>query len=410
MGKTLVLCILAGILSCSSGKAIRKTVVIPGAERTSEYIPLLSGKRVALVANQTSLIGHTHLADSLLALRLPLVRVFSPEHGFRGNSEAGQPIGSSIDSLTGLPVVSLYGDHNKPLATDLADIDIVLFDIQDVGVRFYTYISTLHYVMEACAENAIPLIVLDRPNPNGNFIDGPVLEKENASFVGMDPVPVVYGMTIGEYALMINGEGWLENGVKCSLKVIRCVNYDHLTTYEPPVPPSPNLPDFQSIRLYPSLAFFEGTRISVGRGTPFPFQIFGSPDLKEGNFNFTPRSIPGMSLHPKYEDKVCRGVDLRQYTPPTRQWNRLILTWLIEAYKNSGNKDGFFNAYFEKLSGTETLRQQIREGLSEEAIRQSWKPGLDRFKKIRAEIFPLSITIPFLPAALCNRLSLISPP
>ena len=383
MTKSIIVFMLAGMISCFAVKPTNEQRVIPAAERTETYLPLLSGKRVALVANQTSCIGETHLADSLLSLGVGLVRIFSPEHGFRGHAGAGEAVESGIDIKTGLPVVSLYGPHKKPTAEDLSGTDIVLFDIQDVGVRFYTYISTMHYVMEACAENNVEIIVLDRPDPNGNYIDGPVLEKEFASFVGMDPVPVVYGMTIGEYARMVNGEGWLKDGEKCNLRVVPCLHYDHSTPYVLPVAPSPNLPDQQAVRLYPSLAFFEGTVISAGRGTPFPFRVFGAPSLEAGDFTFTPHSTPGVALHPKFMDQTCRGKDLRQYEPEDGQWDRIELQWLIWAYRNYEEKGEFFNAYFEKLAGTASLRRQIEEGLPEDSIRLGWAPGLEKFRKIR---------------------------
>ena len=383
MTKTIIVFLLAGMISCFAGKPAKEPGVIPAAERTEAYLPLLSGKRVALVANQTSRIGKTHLADSLLSLGVGLVRIFSPEHGFRGHAGAGEAVESGIDTKTGLPVVSLYGQHKKPTAEDLSGIDIVLFDIQDVGVRFYTYISTMHYVMEACAENNVEMIVLDRPNPNGNYIDGPVLEPEFGSFVGMDPVPVVYGMTIGEYARMINGEGWLEDHEKCNLRVIPCLHYDHSVPYVLPVGPSPNLPDQQAVRLYPSLAFFEGTVVSAGRGTPFPFRVFGAPGLDAGDFSFTPRSIPGVAPHPKFMDQTCRGRDLRGFEPPGGRWDHIELQWLTWAYRNCEQKDEFFNAYFEKLAGTATLRRQIEENVPVDSIRLSWTPGLQKFSKIR---------------------------
>ncbi len=383
MTKTIIIFLLAGMISCFAGKPAKEPGVIPAAERTEAYLPLLIGKRVALVANQTSRIGKTHLADSLLSLGVGLVRIFSPEHGFRGHAGAGEAVESGIDTKTGLPVVSLYGQHKKPAAEDLTGIDIVLFDIQDVGVRFYTYISTMHYVMEACAENNLEMIVLDRPNPNGNYIDGPVLEPEFGSFVGMDPVPVVYGMTIGEYARMINGEGWLKDGEKCNLRVIPCLNYDHSTSWVLPVTPSPNLPDQQAVRLYPSLAFFEGTVVSAGRGTPFPFRVFGAPGLGGGDFFFTPRSIPGVAPHPKFMNQTCLGRDLRGYEPPGGRWDHIELQWLTWAYRNYAQKDEFFNAYFEKLAGTASLRRQIEENVPVDSIRLSWTPGLQKFSKIR---------------------------
>ena len=284
-----------------------------GAEQTQKYLPLLKNKRIALVANQSSLINSTHLVDSLLALNINLVKIFSPEHGFRGNADAGEVVSDNIDGKTGIPVISMYGKNKKPQSENLKDVDIMVFDLQDVGVRFYTYISSLHYVMEACAGNNIPLIVLDRPNPNGFYIDGPVLEKEFTSFIGMHPVPIVYGMTIGEYAKMINGEKWLKNEVKCDLTVIKCENYTHNSLYKLPVKPSPNLPDITSVYLYPSLCLFEGTIMSVGRGTKFPFHCYGHPDFKIASFKFKPVSIPGAAKHPKYEGKTCNGINVSDY-------------------------------------------------------------------------------------------------
>ncbi len=368
--------------SCIAGGG---TDVIPGAERTDEYLPLIAGKRIALVANQTSIIKNKHLADSLLSLDVDLVRIFSPEHGFRGKSDAGMAVENGIDLKTGLPVISLYGRHKKPIPADLEDVEVVLFDIQDVGVRFYTYLSTMHYVMEACAENGKTMIILDRPNPNGDYIDGPVLETKFSSFVGMHPVPVVYGMTIGEYGRMINGEGWLEGGRRCDLTVIPCLHYDHRTHYTLPVPPSPNLPNQQAVRLYPSLAFFEGTPVSVGRGTSFPFQVYGWPGSTAGDFCFTPQSTPGAALHPKHEGQKCCGKDLRRYQPPDGRWVRLSLNWLIGAYDQFGDKASFFNGYFSKLAGTDQLQKQIESHLSAGEIRRSWEPGLTVFRKIRSK-------------------------
>ena len=366
---------------CRGQKQVR-----PGAERTDMYLPLLEGKRVGIVANQTSVIGETHLVDSLSSLGSEVTRiwkVFSPEHGFRGEAEDGELVDDGIDPKTGLPVISLYGRNRKPSATNLQDIDIVLFDIQDVGVRFYTYIYTLFYVMQACAENDLDLLLLDRPNPNGFYVDGPVLEPGFSSFVGMHEVPVVYGMTIGEYGRMINGEGWIGGGLTCRLTVIPCGNYTHSCRYNLPVPPSPNLPNMNSIYLYPSSGFFEGTVISEGRGTDSPFEVFGHPDLKEGDYSFTPESRPGAATHPKLEGKPCRGLDLRHLRDSTDRGAALNLSWLLFAYNNFPDKENFFIPYFENLAGTATLRQQIISGLSEEEIRAGWQEDLETFKKIR---------------------------
>jgi len=362
----------------SSGLEIR-----PGAYNTELYLPLLKGKRIALVGNQTSMIGKVHLADSLLSLHIKLKKIFSPEHGFRGTEDAGAKIKTHIDKKSGLPIISLYGKNYKPKAVDLADVDLVVFDIQDVGVRFYTYLSTLHYVMEACAENNKPLIVLDRPNPNGFYIDGPVMEESFHSFVGLHPVPIVYGMTIGEYASMINGEGWLHNQVKCDLRIIQLSNYTHRDYYCLPVNPSPNLRNMGAIYLYPSLALFEGTRISVGRGTEYPFQVVGSPFLKNAPFSFTPKSGPG-AANPMYKDTVCYGYDLRDFCSGKKvAGNQLNLYWLLETYKNTENKEGFFNHYFNTLTGNAILKQQVIDGKSEEEIRASWEADLNKFKSVR---------------------------
>ncbi len=376
----LFLLFLSGITGCVFGGH----PVLPGAYDMEHYLPLLTGKHVAVVANQTSRIGEVHLVDTLLARGVQIVRIFSPEHGFRGNAGAGVTVKDQKDTKTGLPIISLYGKHRKPLPQDLDSVDIVIFDIQDVGVRFYTYISTLHLVMEACAEQGKQVLVLDRPNPNGFYVDGPVLDTFYRSFVGMDPVPVVYGMTPGEYAGMLNGEKWLKNGVQCDLEVVKCRNYTHRTYYELPVKPSPNLPNMRSVYLYPSLCFFEGTIMSVGRGTDFPFEVYGHPDYPSHLFSFTPRSIPGAALHPKYEGKVCYGVDLRNIPLRFLRDNKhLVLDWVMDAYREMGKKTDFFKAYFDKLAGTDRLRQQIEAGKDKYAIRWSWNKDLDKFKKIR---------------------------
>ncbi len=357
-----------------------------GAEQTAIYYPLLKGKRIGVVANQASVVGtrKSNIVDILVKQGFQVVRIFSPEHGFRLAGEAGQKIENSIDSATGIRVVSLYGVEKKPSSSDLGSIDVILFDLQDVGVRFYTYISTLSYLMEACAVHKVPLILLDRPNPNGFYIDGPVLEKQFASFVGLHPVPVVYGMTIGEYARMVNGEGWLENRTQCNLRVIPLENYSHDDRCELPAKPSPNLPNLEAILLYPSLCFFEGTRISVGRGTSFPFQVYGDPESGGGAFSFTPESIPGVSLHPPHEGKTCRGEDLRTYyLQNPLETGRINLKWLINAYRDCKNKPAFFTDYFNKLAGNASLENQIIEGKTETEIRESWKSGITRFRKIR---------------------------
>jgi uncharacterized protein YbbC (DUF1343 family) len=375
---TFILLILHCLLaSCQKSEFDTKT----GAEQLEEYLPLIRGKSIALVANHTSLVGETHLVDTLLSYDVEvqgIMRVFVPEHGFRGDFDAGQQVNSKTDPETGIPMVSLYGKHKKPTAKDLQGIELVVFDIQDVGTRFYTYISTLHYVMEACAENGVPLLVLDRPNPHSGYVDGPVLEQEYSSFVGMHPIPVVYGLTMGELAGMINGEGWLAGGVQCDLTVIPCRNYFHGKPVSLPVKPSPNLTSDHAVMIYPSTCFFEGTVISEGRGTQAPFELFGHPDL-EGDFSFTPVSIPGMSRYPKLEGKRCFGKDLREYVPPDG-WNRIHLNWLLEAYAAYPRKDEFFTSYFETLAGTAGLRKQIEDGWDESRIRESWKSDLEEFK------------------------------
>lgn len=356
-----------------------KPAVITGAMQLDVLLPMLTSKKVGIVVNHTSLVGKTHLADTLLKRNVNLIKIYAPEHGFRGTADAGEEIKDGVDSKTNLPVVSLYGSNKKPTAEQLADIDVVIFDIQDVGVRFYTYISTLHYVMEACAENNKKLIVLDRPNPNGHYVDGPILEKEFKSFVGMHPIPIVHGMTIGELARMINGEDWLEGNKTCDLEVIPVKNWKHADPFSLPVKPSPNLPNDQAIALYPSTCLFEGTVISLGRGTQMPFQIIGHPDLKNMPFQFTPVSIDGMSKNPPLENKVCHGLDLRE----VKVKPQLDLSYLISFYRAFPDKDKFFNNYFEKLAGTEKLREQIRQGLDEAQIRESWRIDLEKFKELR---------------------------
>lgn len=367
----LTLCI--SLLFVYGGKA----QILPGAYRTGEYFPVLKNKNIALVANHTSLIGITHLADSLLNSGLRLKKIFCPEHGFRGTADAGELIHSSTDVKTGLQVVSVYGKSKKPTPAQIAGIDIVVFDLQDVGVRCYTYLSTLHYIMEACAENNVQLIVLDRPNPNVSYVDGPVLRAKFRSFVGMHPVPVVYGMTIGEYAQMINGEGWLNKNLKCRLTVIPCSDYSRLSKYILPVNPSPNLPNQCSVYLYPSLCFFEGTCVSVGRGTEFPFQVLGHPGLSSSLFSFTPEPKPG-AKNPLYENQICFGYDLRSSCDST-----FTLKYIMEMYSLFPEKDAFFNPFFNKLAGNDELIFQVKSGKTEEEIRATWKPELEIFLKIR---------------------------
>ena len=373
-----------GNTQSSRKKIVDAEGAIVGASRMELYLPSLKGKNVAVVANQTSIFNNTHLVDTLLTKNIHLKKIFTPEHGFRGTADEGAHINNSIDEKTQLPIISLYGKNKKPTAEQLNDIDIIIFDLQDVGTRFYTYISTMTYVMEAAAENNIPIIILDRPNPNGFYIDGPVLEEENASFVGLHQVPVVYGLTIGEYAMMVNGEYWLKDSLQCNLTVIPLGNYDRNNIYELPIKPSPNLPNWESVYLYPSLCFFEGTVVSVGRGTEMPFQVYGHPQI-ESEYSFTPKQANGRNK-PLYCDTECYGKQLMQYaTAYKKNPNKLNLAWIIEAHNQLKDKGNFFNNFFVKLSGTKELQRQIEEGLSEEEIRDSWKEGLDKYKEIRAK-------------------------
>lgn len=361
-----------------------------GTQQTELYLNLLKNKNVAVVANQTSVIfkdkksmvkevsDFTHLVDSLLKLQINIQKVFSPEHGFRGKADAGELINDGKDNKTGLPIISLHGKNKKPTTEQLQGIDIVIFDIQDVGVRFYTYISTLHYVMEACAENEIPVIVFDRPNPNGHYIDGPTLEIEHKSFLGMHPVPLVYGMTIGEYAQMINGEQWLKNNAICNLTVIPLKNYSHTSAYSLPIRPSPNLPNDIAINLYPSLGFFEGTTINAGRGTENQFQQYGSPFFPATDFSYTPQPNFG-SKSPKYKGELCYGVDLKN----NDRLNSVHIEWLIDAYKKTPKTEQFFGATFTVHVGNTILEKQLKNGLTAKEIRNSWQPEIEKFRKVR---------------------------
>ena len=355
-------------------------VITCGAERMDEYLPLIANKKIALVANQTSLVNGIHLLDKLIENNVEVVKVFTLEHGFRGKADAGEKVNDSIDVKTGVPMVSLYGKNKKPSAEALADIDIILFDIQDVGVRFFTYISSLHYIMEGAAESGKAVMVLDRPNPNGHYVDGPVLEEKYKSFVGMHKIPIVHGMTIGEYGKMINGEGWLKGGVSCELSVIACKDYTHETRYNLPIKPSPNLPNMQAIYLYPSICWFEGTNVSVGRGTEFPFQVLGSPYMHGYEFKFKPESMSGAKW-PKHKDKWCAGIDLRKVD--AENMTELNLDWLIECYSATPDKSSFFTEFFYKLVGTSKLKDQVIAGISPQVIRATWKSDLLRFKSIR---------------------------
>ncbi|MBL7773847.1 MAG: DUF1343 domain-containing protein [Chitinophagaceae bacterium] len=365
--------------------AIRKPEpIVTGAEQTASYMHLLKNKRVALLVNQTSMIGSVHLVDTLLYAKINIVKIFAPEHGFRGTADAGEKVKSGIDTKTGLTITSMYGASKKPSKESMKGIDIVVFDIQDVGARFYTYISSMQYMMEACAETGITMLILDRPNPNGFYVDGPVLEKKYQSFVGMQRVPIVHGMTVAEYAQMLNGEKWLNQGKKCALKIISCKNYTHRSRYHVPIPPSPNLKTDAAILLYPSLCLFEGTNVSVGRGTETPFEVWGHPDFKNMDFEFTPVSMEG-AKNPPLEGKVCYGMDLHQ---PMAKLNNLLknqmnLDFLIEAYKETSDTSKFFNSFFEKLAGTASLRKQIQQKVAVNDIRKSWQRELSLFKKTR---------------------------
>ncbi len=362
---------------------IKEKQIVVGAEKVTDIIALLSGKTVGVVGNQSSLVGQVHLVDTLISSGVNVDRVFSPEHGFRGNADAGELVSNGIDKKTGLKIVSLYGKNKKPQDEQLKGLDVLVFDIQDVGVRFYTYISTLHYVMEACAENHIALIVLDRPNPNGHYIDGPILEKEQTSFVGMHPIPIVHGMTIAEYAKMINGEKWLKHGVTCDLTVVSCDNYTHNKVYSLPVPPSPNLRSDISIQLYPSLCLLEATTVTVGRGTDGPFERYGHPNFPETDFSFTPKSGLG-SKNPKHKDVLCHGYNLNDST--YARMNQLDLSFVLNANKQLNGKLFVDRAkFFNLLAGNSTLLEQVELGMTEDEIRATWKDGLDQFSITRAK-------------------------
>lgn len=369
-----------------------KPPIITGAERTDKYLPLLKGKRVAIMANPTTVIGKCHLVDSLLLLDVNIVKVFGPEHGFRGNASAGVTVNDETDKLTGLPIISLYGKKKKPSNSDLANVDIVIYDLQDVGCRFYTNINALAQLMEACYENNIKLIILDRPNPNGYLVDGPVLNMKYKSGIGMFPIPMSHGLTVGEFAIMANGEGWLTNGAKCNIEIIPVANYNHDMPYKLPVSPSPNLNTQQAVLLYPSTCMFEGTYLNHGRGTYSPFTIIGSPELKNKyKFNFTPKGIKGMAETPIFKDEVCYGIDLRNFdVNKLRKEKKINLSWIMELYKAHPNKENFFNSklsnqmgVIENLIGSELFRTQIINGVSENDIRNSWEPKLSQYKAKR---------------------------
>lgn len=382
----LIAIIFISITACSqeaAPKLVSYDVITSGNQQLDAYLPLLIGKKIGIVANHASLIGNVHLVDTLLKQGINIVKIFSPEHGFRGTADAGELISDKMDPGTGISILSLYGKYKKPPPSELEEVDVLVFDLQDVGVRFFTYISTLTYIMEACAEHDIPLIVLDRPNPNGFYIDGPLMEKGFESFIGMHKIPVVYGMTVGEFALMVNGEEWLNDSVSCDLTIIPLKDYQHNYIVDLPIKPSPNLPNWQAVYLYPSLCLFEGTIMSVGRGTDFPFQVYGHPDYMIGSFVFTPETKPGAS-QPKYKGIHCYGQNLIGYADSFLEATpQLNLTWLIESYKSLSHNREFFTSYFDKLAGTDQLRKQIMDGTTEEDIRKSWEIDLNAFQKIR---------------------------
>ena len=377
--RLLYLTVLLFFFQCGQSQPKQTSQVITGAEQTIEYLDMIQGKRVALVVNQTSMIGKRHLLDTLIDLNLEIVKVFAPEHGFRGNAPNGTTIHDGRDVATGTPILSLYGKNKKPSQQQLEDVDVVIFDIQDVGARFYTYISTMHYLMEACAEYGVQLIILDRPNPNGYLVDGPILEDGFQSFVGMHCIPVLHGLTVGELAQMIIGENWLESNASLDLKIVTIKNWDHNTPYSLPVPPSPNLPNDQSVALYPSLCLFEGTSISVGRGTEMPFQVYGAPFPQLGAFTFKPVSVPHASKYPVHENELCYGKDLRESKRP----KKLDLRYLLQTYHSYPDSSKFFNDFFDVLAGTASLRTQITNGYTLDQIENSWLPGLTEYKRMR---------------------------
>ena len=382
MKKSILLFLLCLSIGCTAQP--EKNILRMGAERMECYLPILEGKKVGLCVNHTSVVNHTHLLDTLLALNIKVSKIFCPEHGFRGKSEAGEHIDNSVDEATGLPVISLYGTNKKPTAGQISDLDIIVFDIQDVGARFYTYISTLTYIMEAAAENNVIVMVMDRPNPNGYWVDGCVLKPEYQSFVGMHAVPINHGMTIAEYARMVNGEGWLPNKMKCKLLWVKMENYDHTLRYQLPIAPSPNLSSMEAVYLYPTLCLLEGTTMSLGRGTDAPFTMYGQPNFKKGDFYFTPTSIEHVVSNPPYCNEKCRGVSLKQYSRDSLKYNNFIdIALIIDAYNNCQDKKTFFNSFFNKLAGNSQLMQQIKDGKSAEEIRLSWNKDLNAFKQKR---------------------------
>ena len=398
--KSTVLLFVLTLLSCGnhSNSQARKPIyrevpsILVGAHHIDRYLPILKNKNIGIVANQTSVIfketGYTHLVDSLLSLNIRIKKVFAPEHGFRGIADAGEYVKDGIDAGSGVPIVSLYGANKKPDAQTLRDLEVIIFDVQDVGARFYTFLSTLHFMMETCANLGISVLVLDRPNPNGHYVDGPILDLEYSNFVGMHPVPIVHGMTVGEYAKMINGEGWLAGGIQCDLTVIPVQNYTHQSVYELPIKPSPNLPNAKAINLYPSLCLFEGTHVSMGRGTETQFQVFGSPFLEHADYTyeFTPTPNVG-AKYPVHENKLCKGLNLQNQGT----LDSIELKWLIDAYQNTSDKSAFFNPFFTKLAGQKLLQEQIETGWTADQIRETWREGLETYKLLRAPylLYPL---------------------
>ncbi|PIB35156.1 hypothetical protein BFP72_06970 [Reichenbachiella sp. 5M10] len=372
------------LYACTSPRPAQNEL-ITGAENLPAYLPLLQDKKVGLLVNHTSYIHQTHLLDTLLALGVNVQTIFAPEHGFRGDMANGETVVDGRDEKTGIPVVSLYGEHKKPTKAQLKTLDVIVYDIQDVGARFYTYISSMHYMMEACAEHSVSFVLLDRPNPNGHYVDGPVLKPGFESFVGMHPIPIVYGMTAGELAQMILGEGWLKTSQQLQIDIIAVQNWDHEQIYPIPIAPSPNLPNDHAINLYPSLCLFEGTKVSVGRGTDYPFQVYGYPgDSSIGSFQFEPVSKPGYSKYPKHEGQTCYGKDLRALP----RLSQLDLVFLLEMYQSS--PDDFFNSFFSKLAGTDVLQRQIESGMTASEIRRTWQADLNQFNTMRSQylIYP----------------------
>lgn len=397
MSCLITLLFIFGMTSCTNsqnGHTIPKPeeAILPGIYAMDDLVLRLEGKAISVVSNHTGEINGVHLVDTLLNRKVIIKRVFAPEHGFRGNKADGEEIDNSIDPSTGIEIISLYAKSKKLDPELLKDVDIILFDIQDVGARFYTFLSTLHYVMESAAESGVEVIVLDRPNPNGFYVDGPVLEEKHKAFVGMHPVPIVYGMTIGEYAQMINGEGWLKGGIICQLSIIPCTGYTHSSLYQLPFKPSPNLPDMKSIYWYPSLCLLEGTIVSVGRGTPNPFTWIGEPSNSSGKFEFTPISIKGASINPKHQGELCFGYDLTDSIDAKNLPKKLDLKWLRKMYLESGNQEHFINSngYFTKLAGNESIESFVKGEISEEELRKSWEVELSKFKEIRKKylIYP----------------------